>query len=216
MILSRKFTLIELLVVIAIIAILAAMLLPALSKARESAKQLSCSFRFKAISSATALYLNDNADYYPQLRLPNNGLFWTQNLVASSYFGERPLQGNNLPAELFGCPSRFSQPLRDRPLCGLNESISSWGGDMSTVRAGSLGFPSTTFLLIESIVLNETPADYGLFMMNAWDTPLTTVSYYTGHRGRCNVSYADSHQTSAADSEMTLYSGKSALPWSLK
>ncbi len=61
----RAFTLIELLVVVAIIAILAAMLLPALSAAREKARRSSCSANFKQIATAFTAYAGDYSGYVP-------------------------------------------------------------------------------------------------------------------------------------------------------
>jgi prepilin-type N-terminal cleavage/methylation domain-containing protein/prepilin-type processing-associated H-X9-DG protein len=70
----KGFTLIELLVVIAIIAILAAMLLPVLARAREQAKMTTCLANLKQIGLAVQLYLGDNNEYwYPYRRGVTSG-----------------------------------------------------------------------------------------------------------------------------------------------
>jgi prepilin-type N-terminal cleavage/methylation domain-containing protein/prepilin-type processing-associated H-X9-DG protein len=146
----QRFTLIELLVVIAIIAILAAMLLPALAKAREKARAISCMSRVKQLSLATMLYVDDSKEVFPQLYYssPGHTNEWGYNDYC--YWLEVVLPYAGSAKEVFLCPSREawggSPPLYSPDYIGFG--LNYWY--LGSPYAGSPGYGGITTARVKS------------------------------------------------------------------
>ncbi|MGC9319746.1 MAG: DUF1559 domain-containing protein [Armatimonadota bacterium] len=106
---KRGFTLIELLVVIAIIAILAAILFPVFARAREKARQASCTSNVKQITLGILMYAEDYDERMPLQRYSADGIYWYNNdhaYLQTKYGNYQPLVFPYVKNEqVFMCPS---------------------------------------------------------------------------------------------------------------
>jgi prepilin-type N-terminal cleavage/methylation domain-containing protein len=124
---QRAFTLIELLVVIAIIAILAAMLLPALAQAKEKAKRMQCLANLRSLEVAFNIYAGDNKDKLPVLNTQNNAA-WCWDLPDSAM---QVLLSSGMTKKTFydpGTQPRFDDPINwSNPGMGNGTTLYNFG-----------------------------------------------------------------------------------------
>lgn len=211
----KFFTLIELLVVIAIIAILAAMLFPALNRARERGHAIRCVSNLQQVGQAGMLYGNDNNQYLPGY-LPVGSTYYTTAtiLTAGAAFNDPTFvyQLSNsayINAEVFHCPSdrgKFRGGLD--AVYGIyrpSEMGNSRGNEIRTAQLGDFLVAQDDTCFSYNYKKMKRTTEIYLFADTYRDDQKTggwffriqgssdTMSVILRHSGAVNLAYADGH-----------------------
>ncbi len=210
---GKNFTLIELLVVLAVIAILAALLLPALSKARERAQSAICVGQLKDLGLSMNFYSGDYNDFMPAVwRVADTSDSWPWVLrrnkyvqTAKQYFcpavaryttyyesvpnyaATLDLPNNHTPGNAW----RFSKiSYGYNPIIG---SMDYWGGIGSLVKNTSTKNPASKYLIADAF---NTVSIRGVIRVNPYYNAY--AHFHARHLNACNITWADGHVTAVS------------------
>lgn len=236
----RSFTLIELLVVIAIMAILAAMLMPALQQARERGRSISCVNNLKSIMSAGQQYTDTHNDYFwPAYENTGigAGVYWAALFVSKECGGWMPGMTYQCPSAPVYLEERWKDSSRSKndwcwsiPGYGYNFAYPGGGWNNYTVEAYSKGSPRKTtkvrtasnlLVFADSIGTDSSgmPATGGETAQMG--TPFLSPKYddltygasgtlYPRHGNICNAAFLDGHAESVV-AQGTGLAGRNSL-----
>ena len=220
----KDFTLLELLVVIAIIAILSALLLPALGKAKASACKLTCKGNLRQVSMMALGYVDDfngwghgnasgnfGGNKYGGAWTPT----WFQDLIDKGYINEKPMVGTPRRGSIFACPAESKPGDINFPATnyGLDAALTDTPYNTGA-RTWTINYPERLFR-IDSV---NPPSDI------CWFADVSSPHYCTGyyycrdyatyrHQGMTNMIFLDMHAEELANTYLSAIQGMIKYPF---
>jgi prepilin-type N-terminal cleavage/methylation domain-containing protein/prepilin-type processing-associated H-X9-DG protein len=199
---KQAFTLIELLVVIAIIAILAGLLLPALSKAKQKAVAIKCVSNLRQIGLGLTLYAGDNGELYPQ---SGGSIEWNVAVPSSpSNSWMQQIFSLVLNTNVYRCPANQSFPAESQS--GFNYFNGARAAFIATGKAAAVNGNQIKFAsayVLSGDTLWDTPAgvldaDKDDYSQNCVGGPINSVLVsrwmeWRVHNNGQNLLFADGH-----------------------